>query len=218
MSSTKFLKKKVWKMLNLAGLAGVVQLVFDSDLQRSGWFRSYREKRPVDARGGPLPWCTYAYIHFISPRLLPTFDVFEYGAGNSTRWYAPRVRHVWAVENDQEWMNYLQPLLPGNVTITYQDTTAGDAYPNEVGRDGRNYHLIVVDGRRRHDCTVRAIDQLTPDGVLVLDDSQRPHYQRAVQVLTERGFRRLEFISLAPGSGGMNNTSLFYRPDNCLGI
>ena len=43
---------------------------------------------PIDKNSNPLPWVTYGFIDFISERLNKSIDVFEYGSGNSTLWYA----------------------------------------------------------------------------------------------------------------------------------
>lgn len=40
-------------------------------LRSSGWFKSIVEQAPVDGQGRPLPWLTYAAIHFLENRVPP---------------------------------------------------------------------------------------------------------------------------------------------------
>ncbi len=95
------LKNIVWKTVRGLGLGGLVlQYYPNSFLRNAGWFRSFREWRSVDEAGRPLPWLTYAFLHFFEPRLNPDFRMFEYGCGFSTLWYAARVKNIVAVENN----------------------------------------------------------------------------------------------------------------------
>src|SRR5262245_48494149 len=68
-----------------------------------GWNHSFRSAQAVDRQNNPIPWYTYAAIHFLEPRLQRQLRVFEYGCGNSTLWYSKRVSQVIAVEHDLQW-------------------------------------------------------------------------------------------------------------------
>jgi hypothetical protein len=185
------IKNSVWGLLNSMGLGGSVQLYLSGALKQYGWFRSFHSKQSVDIHGNPLPWYTYSFILFLKPRLKPGFVVFEYGSGNSTRWYAERVSHINAVEHDSEWIK-----LPSNATVI--ERPLGQTYVESVSGTGQLYNIIVVDGRNRVRCASFAVDFLTQDGVLILDNSEREWYQKAKDLLAGKGFRRLDFIGMAP--------------------
>lgn len=210
------IKNVVWNILNSIGLGGSVQLYLQSALKDYGWFKSFHSKRSVDADGNPLPWYTYCFIIFFKPRVQSHFEVFEYGSGNSTRWYAARVKEITAVEHEKEWINIVKPQLPSNAGILARDL--GDSYIQAVAESGKRYHIIVVDGRNRVKCTDFASDYLTPDGVLILDNSERPFYQPAKDLMKKKGFKRLDFVGMAPIVGHETCTTVFYRDGNCLGI
>ncbi len=59
-------------------------------LKNIGWLNSEITGFPVDKDNNPLPWCTYSYIQFITPYLSKDKKIFEYGAGYSTLYYAPK--------------------------------------------------------------------------------------------------------------------------------
>lgn len=183
-------------------------------LKQNGWFRSFQTKQSIDANGDPLPWYTYPFISFLQPRVRPHFEVFEYGSGNSTRWYAGKVKQITAVEDDAEWIKQIAPKLPSNARVLHREL--GDQYV-QAAKDGK-YHIVVVDGRKRVKCAIFAVDFLTPDGVLILDNSDRSWYQAAKDFMAERGFRRLDFVGMTPIVGIETATSVFYRDGNCLGI
>jgi hypothetical protein len=212
----KKIKNSAWNLLNQAGLGGSVQLYLDGALRQYGWFKSFHSKQSVDIDGNPLPWYTYPFILFLKPRLKPNFRVFEYGSGNSTRWYAARVEHITAVEHDSDWIAQIKPKLPSNASVL--ERPLGDSYVKSVQSTGSSFHIIVVDGRNRVKCAKFASDFLTLDGVLILDNSEREWYQHAKDYLAEKGFRRLDFIGMAPIVGIETCTSVFYRDGNCLGI
>ena len=211
------IKNLVWKLLNVIGIGGSVQLYLESTLKDSGWFKSYHSKRSVDADGAALPWYTYSFIAFLKPRIKNHFEVFEYGSGNSTKWYGARVHRILAVENDANWIEIMKPSLPPNASVL--NRALGEDYIQAIGEiPDRSYHIIVVDGRNRVKCTDYAAQFLTDDGVLILDNSERPFYQKAKDIMAERGFRRIDFYGMAPIVSHETCSSVFYRDNNCLGI
>lgn len=183
----------------------------------SGWWRSFREQRPVDRAGEPLPWLTYSFIDFVEPRIPADAVLFEYGMGNSTLWWSKRVAHVDTCEGHQGWYDRIVATMPPNVNAQRVDVES-DAYPNAARLTGRQYDIVVIDGRRRVESAISAVETLTPRGVLVWDNSDRAKYQAGYDHLIERGFRRLDFTGLAPQIGRYACTSLFYRDGNCLGV
>lgn len=198
-------------------MGGAVQLMLESALTQNGWFRSYHTKQSVDKNGNPIPWCTYPFIHFIEPRLHQQMDVFEFGCGNSTIWYASRVHMIRAVEHDEAWVKLVEPKLPPNANVVYRSLETG-SYQEEVKQGGAKYHIIIVDGRQRNKSALNALDSLTPDGVIIWDNSDLAHYQSGVYKLISIGFKRLDFWGISPVTAHLNCTTVFYRADNSLGI
>jgi hypothetical protein len=212
----RVLKNFAWKFLNLLGLGGSVHLILQSALRQYGWFQSYSTKQSVDAQGNPLPWYTYGFIFFLKPRVKPHFEVFEYGCGNSTRWYGSRVKQITAVEHDFQWVNQISPQLPPNAEVLSREL--GDGYIQAVSEKRTKYHIIVVDGRKRVKCTAFAVDFLTDDGVIILDNSERSWYQPAKDQLHARGFKCIEFWGMLPIVAHESCSTVFYREGNCLRI
>jgi hypothetical protein len=192
-----------------------------SYLVQQGWFTSASQRRPVDARGEPLPWLSYPFIDFIRPRLRPDMSIVEFGAGQSTLFWAPRVRTVFSVESDRNWYDELKGRLPANVELRHQPFDAADpsAYAHSADAWSGRSDIVLVDGPER-DLTLRhAPTLLREGGVIVLDNARRAAYAQAREELVHRhGFKAIDFAGMAPGAARECVTALFYRTVNCLGI
>src|SRR5690606_22979284 len=80
------------------------------------------------------------------------------------------------------------------------------------------FNIIIVDGRDRVNCCKQCLNALTDDGVVVLDNTEREHYNEAISFFLERGFKHIPFTGIPPGVFITTSTSLFYRSNNCLGV
>lgn len=195
----------------------LARLTLDGYLAESGWVRSVRERSVVTAAGDPLPWMTYPFIEFLTPRLRSDWTVFEYGAGASTVFFAQRVASVVAVEHDDVFAAGLAGRIPANARVQVA-VQGSDAYIHALKNSGLRPHIVSVDGRDRVRCVAAAHECLSPDGVLILDDTERAEYEPAGALLKAAGFRRLDFWGFSPGQAERRCTTLFYRADNVLGI
>ena len=215
----KFIKKIVWRFLNALGIGGMIQLQLKSGLKEDGWFRSFETKRPIDNNGQPLAWYSYNFLRFLENRLTSNLTVFEYGAGNSTIWYAKKVKSVKSVENDKEWIEILTPQLPKNTEVVYRELNQTQDYLHEITTPPQTkYDIVVVDGRRRNDCVMFSVDYLTEKGVVILDNSEREDYQPAKDFMKKNKFKQIDFWGISPIVAHNTCTSVFYKPNNCLEI
>lgn len=195
-----------------------VRLRRQGPLLDDGWFRSFRENRPVSASGEPIPWLTYAAIDFLASRVTPDWHVFEYGCGHSTLWWSSRVSSVTAVEHDINWARSVQARLTGNGHVVHVPAEPARTYTAALADTGRSFNVIVIDGVHRPACLDVAHESLSEDGVIVLDNSERDEYHSAIDRLIQRGFRHVEFNGLVPGVCWKSRTTIFYRDGNCLGL
>lgn len=74
----------------------------DSYLYLTGWMDSLKESKPIDANGNPIPWMNFTIIKILEDRLTNDLNIFEYGSGYSTNFYAQKVKAVTSVEYDEE--------------------------------------------------------------------------------------------------------------------
>lgn len=214
----KKIKKLIWSILNGLRIGGQIQLLLNGALIEDGWYKSFHTKTSVNKNGVPVPWCTYPFIKFIEPRLKKEFDVFEFGCGNSTLWYAKRVNRVKSVEHDKTWLERMNRLIPSNAKLVHKELTEDGEYAKEVLNDSNQYDIIVIDGEDRNNCLKHSLSKLKSQGIIVYDNTDRTDYEQSYQRLAYEGFKRVDFFGLAPIVNVNSCTSVFYRENNCLGI
>ncbi|HEY4195530.1 MAG TPA: FkbM family methyltransferase [Mucilaginibacter sp.] len=183
-----------------------------------GWFKSFDSKSPVDSFGDPIPWVTYSFIDFIEKRLNKQHTVFEFGSGNSTYFYSKYAGIVVSVEHDKAWYDKIAGRKPENSEMIFCELVRGGDYSHMPAKLEEKFDIVIVDGRDRVNCCRQAIDGLSPNGVIVLDDSERAHYKPGIDFLLQNGFKQLAFSGISPGLFYLKSTSVFYKDDNCLGI
>jgi len=189
-----------------------------SFLRRSGYLKSTLLRRPCMADGSPMPWMNYGVVAFLEERLNKDLSLFEYGSGNSTSFFAQRVKNVVSVEDDRIWYEYCFQRKPENVELVFCEDVESGEYARAIMEPERKFDVVVVDGKDRMNCMVIAKDRLTRHGVIILDDSDSLVASAGTRILLGDGFRRLEFIGVKPGGMRFYRTTILYRDGNCLGI
>lgn len=188
-----------------------------TDLVTAWEWVSGRDGRLVDARA---PWWPRRAIARVAAALPAGATVFEYGGGGSTLWLEDRGATVTTVEHDGEWHDVLRTRVGARTTLVYEppretgtlasDSAEGffDGYVAAVGEGP--YDLVIVDGRCRVACVEASYPRVRPGGLLLLDDSDRPKYARAHEVLA--GWAAEHVRGLKRGSREVCQTSLWRRP------
>ncbi|NCS89396.1 MAG: hypothetical protein AUK34_14220 [Ignavibacteria bacterium CG2_30_36_16] len=186
-------------------------------LKDTGWINSYKKKQPVDAENNPLPWMTHSFIHFIANKLTKELSVFEYGSGNSTLYFAEKVKSVTSLEHNEEWFRKMKEKTPSNVALTFNKFPSDD-YSMAITKSEKKFDIIIDDAMDRLNVIYNSYQSLTEQGVFILDDSEREEYNEGIEFLLNKKFRKLDFWGLAPGVLFDKCTSVFYKSHNCLGI
>jgi hypothetical protein len=187
-------------------------------LDQIGWFNAFDSRSPVDQDNNPIPWVTYSFIDFIKERLKKQHTVFEFGSGNSTYFYAKYSGLVVSVEHDKEWFDKISGNKPENSEMIFCELVRDGDYCRVPVKLEEKFDIIIVDGRDRVNCCKQSVDALSETGVVVLDDSEREDYREGISFLKGKGFKEMDFTGISPGLFYRKATSVFYRPENCLGI
>ena len=78
-----------------------------------------------------------------------------------------------------------------------------DKYPNE------HFDLVFVDGRARASCIIHAIKKIKPGGYLMLDNSERAHYNKTVSLLKD--YSKIDFFGKGPQAEISWQTSIWQK-------
>jgi len=150
---------------------------------------------------GTTPWWLYAAIDQIGDAIQPDWEMFEWGSGGSTLWFAQRARFVTSYEHDLAWCNKTMGELAqyglSNAIVEYQPNL--DVYAEAILDYAEPFDLISVDGRNRAGCLCCAVGMVKPGGYLVLDNSEREQYQDAMRLYD--GWQRWDYAKVPDQAG-----------------
>lgn len=217
------LKEKISSIIYFATHPTALKLIVSSRVSgyffEEGWYLSLEKKMPVDKNLEPIPWFTYPSIDFLKDRLNNQMTVFEFGSGNSTLFFAKRVKEVISVETDLIWFNKIKNSLTPNSTLIYFDEHHSEnKYSEIISTTNKKFDVIIIDAIERVEACFISPNFLTPAGVIILDNSERNEYQEGVNFLLKSGFKKLDFWGLPAGYLDKSCTTIFYKSNNCLGI
>lgn len=216
------LKRKIRQITQLIKepriFSALISLIDSDYLYEIGWFNSFKAGEPINENFKPIPWLTYPFLNFITERLNDKFEIFEFGSGNSTLFFAERVKQVTSVEHNSEWYKKLKSKIPGNSNLSLSKSDCIEDYIAVLKLSNKKFDLIIIDGIHRVECCLASSYYLTNKGVIVLDDSERKQYSDGIKHLIKEGFRRIDFWGISPGQLYRKCTTIFYKTNNCLSL
>lgn len=197
----------------------VISLKESGYLFDEGWFKSFDEKKPVDKNGKPIPWFSYPSIEFLKEKLNDKMIVLEYGSGNSTLFFAERVKEIISIETDKYWYEELKIRIPSNAKIfLYEKDKSNIRYHQFIDSFEQKFDIIVVDAIERNEVLLNSILHLSFNGIIILDDSERQEYQSAINYLLNSGLKKIDFWGISPGYFYKKCTTIFYFQNNVFNI
>lgn len=180
-----------------------------------GWKKSFLEGFSQDENGAALPWMTYPAIEFLKKNLTKNHQVFEFGCGASTLFFAERVKRVVGLETDERWAEIVKSTVDGRQSTVkihlMPDGLTNNSYENFLKNFGEKFDFIIIDSIKRFECAKNAIEALKPDGRIILDDSERKNYKKIFDFFAEKNFTKQDFFGIAPGQLRIKNTTIFYK-------
>lgn len=114
----------------------------------------------------PYPWYTKGALEFLEMIPIRGKQIFEYGVGDSTKWYRKRGALCYGVDNNLEfsnaaWVTYA-PFHDNYLTAIYGLV---------------DFDIVIIDGVWRDECTEHALKHLKSGGYLIIDNYKQPSVQ-----------------------------------------
>lgn len=201
----------VWSPIRRAATAVLMPVMYS---YRTGHFRSSLAEAAYGRDGSPLPWYTYPAIDFLKTRSFSGRTVLEFGAGQSTLWWAARAARVVAMEGNEDWYERIRGAMPDNVELrlipmgsSEECVAAVRSALAEIGH--ARYDVVVIDGLYRRELVPTALERVTDDGVIICDNAEGYGFYQAFRELP---LQRIDFIGNAPGVVLPHSTSLVFSP------
>lgn len=199
---------KAWRRVAGQSRARKVVGVTKRLLLDQGYVDSLRAGAPVDGDGVPVPWYTYPAIEYLGSLDFAGRRVFEFGSGNSTRWWEQRASELVSVETDPDWYDLIAPQLDP-ATTKLKLCHDQDEYLAEIAQHDP-FDVVVVDGLWRKPSARVALEHLAPGGMIVLDNADWFPYSHAL--LRDTGMIPIDFHGAGPLGRYSWTTSVFLDP------
>jgi predicted O-methyltransferase YrrM len=164
--------------------AGTMIQLTPSGLPRYALDRAVVQARRL-AEAGPAPWITADARELLTQLLRGSDRGLEFGSGGTTSFFAGLVAHLHSVEAVEQWYTQLaQRLATSRITnvdlhlVSAKELGHGTeahrrAYVDAVpDLPAESLDFVFVDGEYRDDCALRAVDLLTPGGLMILDNAE----------------------------------------------
>lgn len=131
--------------------------------------------------------------------------VLEWGSGGSTIYYTlflrqNKIPYLWrSIEYNKGWYEKVRDMVKDDPSTKIelfdvennalrQRTLPMNEYVDFPKTLNEKFDIIFVDGRKRRRCVLLARELISPDGVVLLHDAQRRHYQCAFTVYPNETF------------------------------
>jgi hypothetical protein len=180
-------------------------------IESHGYDKSRQKFAPLAADGSPLPWYTYPAIEYLNSTNVNGLKIFEYGAGNSSLYFARRGAQVWSVEHNSEWFDKFIFSSSGLKRIMLRTTK--ESYINSIKEVDDKFDILIIDGNWRFDCLRAGISKLSMGGIVLLDNSD--WYTDVVAELITLGYIHFSFSGFGPINEYCWTTSFFLKA-NCV--
>ncbi len=195
----KILPAFVFKYLRTIGTAILTPFLTS---YRTGHCISSLKNKALDKHNNPIPWYTYPTIEFLSNKDFKDKRILEWGAGQSTLWWAQRAKEVLSFESNHSWYNHIKKHLPHNCSLFFTTDEIKDT--NKDLGNKLKFDLIIIDGLNRYKCAVQSIELLSNNGAIILDNSDVGWGQTEsdfpiIKLFQKNQFNRIDFYGNAPG-------------------
>jgi hypothetical protein len=206
----RVLPDRLARSVRAAGTAFLTPLYFAYD---TGHFRSSLRSKAFDRDGVPIPWYTYPAIQLLRAKSFAGMRVLEFGAGQSTIWWAQRAESVISLESDAKWYEFITPQLPRNAAIHLVDIRLTEF--EGLVPAAETFDVIIVDGLDRAIAARKSLGSLAQDGIFILDNAEI-HWADdrswpIMDLLHDAGYMRVDFYGYSPANILPHCTSFFFR-------
>lgn len=175
-----------------------------------GHLRSILNQKPVDHQGNPIPWYTYAAIEYIKQLNFSEKIVFEYGAGNSSLFWASQAQRIVSVESNFSWYEKVKSSQAENLDLIYANIKS-DEYVKSIN-NFNGFDVIIIDGQRRKECAFEALKNINSGGMIILDNSDV--HPEAASILRQNSLLiQVDMTGFTPAIFYTSTTSFFLRRD-----
>ena len=181
--------------------------VFEIFAFRYGHYVSLKTRKSLDNKHQPLPWYTYPAIEYLKQFDYRDKEVFEWGCGSSSLFWAGLAKKVTSVEDNEDWYGEVYSIKRDNMVLLFKKER--ENYAKAIKLSACQYDIVVIDGKYRDECARLALQVVRSDGWIILDNSDR--YPLICRMLRDAGFIQVDFCGFGPINGFTWATSVYMK-------
>ncbi len=130
-----------------------------------------------DNNGLLKPWYTKPMLDVLDTIDLSKINVWEWGLGSSTLFYARNAKKIYGVDSNKEWFRdveetLLHHRLSHKAYLTFE--TEEQYYVNAIKKGGIDYGIIAIDGIFREQCFFAALEYAKEGTAIIFDNYMQP--------------------------------------------
>lgn len=181
------------------------------------------------------PWLTKKANKFLEKNLNKQMIGIEFGSGKSTLYLAKKIKKLTSVEHNEEWFNNVSNKLKKNNIENVENyylpvlnsISSKSMYHNILDNYPDNFFdIVLIDGKNRDLCTLKALNKLKNQGLLVIDNVNRylpsnsltpysvPIDAKPVNQNWEKIYLILQNWDSLWTSSGVSDTAIYIKPSN----
>lgn len=164
----------------------------------------------IDTKGEEIPWYTYSAIEYLNSLDFSKKNIFEYGSGNSSLYWAKKSKKVISIENDSKWFSKINNKKLINQEIILVEE--GQLYENAIKSFNEVFDVIIIDGKRRTKCSeiiYEYLNKSSEEGCMVILDNSDWYKGTAKYIKDKFDFIEIDFHGFGPINNYTWTTSIF---------
>lgn len=175
-----------------------------------GQFQTIKKWSCINSSGQPIPWYTYPAIEYLDHLDFSHMNVFEFGSGNSTLWWANKAKKVTSVEDDEKW--YDQILLSNHFIhdkVQYL-FKKNNEYISSLSDEA---NIVIIDGTNRQECAEHLLNNYNKENLFVVIFDNSDWYPATIQKLRENlKWIQVDFHGFTPINNYTSTTTIYINP------
>jgi hypothetical protein len=156
-------------------------------------FDKPNSKQLIDDRCGLVfPWYVPLSLEFFLINDVGNWDIFEWGGGLSSAWYAYNAKYVDILETNEKWTKEIDDYIKhklnkNNYSIKYIDVKSEEAeygsqniptpnmelYLSYISTLNKTYDCIIIDGSYRDEAIIPSIQYVKNGGYIIFDNYEQ---------------------------------------------
>lgn len=151
-----------------------------------------------------MPWYTLPALKWLKDQDTKNWNVFEYGAGYSTRWWVVNCRGGVSVDTSELWA---KAMLANHITDKKEYIESCMYLQIDMGWD-----CIIIDGDWREDCIKFIQLLLNPGGYLIIDNYGGEDFPQDAVERTEELLKQWSKVIYKQPNHSTWATAIFQKP------